>query len=258
MGFPRACGTGSTLSPFKICTIAGRQSLDLSRRILCPIHFQTQCYAARLQNARPHNALPMGSSDALQAAADCGGERGDEPAVPRNKKQSKRKRRATLQCGPRHGLTHIASQPRPLTITGTPSPETHNHHRLQRCPSACLLCASSQIHWRGLAAQQRLGNLPDCLLNTCCSRWRRQMPHTAVAQLLPMQSQKTMPTISTSGLPINTLAGDSSWQIVYNSGRKTNDKPAAPPKHPLRMQRQCGATTALCCMQLPGHFVRDV
>ena len=154
------------------------------------------------------------------------------------------------------GPTYIASQPRALTrclaTTGTPSPETHNHHRLQRCPSACLLCASSQIHWRGLAAQQRLGNLPDCLLNTCCSRWRRQMPHTAAAQLLPM------PTISTSGLPINTLAGDSSWQIVYNSGRKTNDKPAAPPKHPLRMQRQCGATTALCCMQLPGHFVRDV
>jgi hypothetical protein len=34
-----------------------------------------------------------------------------------------------------------------------------------------------------------LGNLPDCLLNTCCSRWRRQMPHTAAALLLPMQTK---------------------------------------------------------------------
>ena len=167
MGLPRACGTASTLSPFKICIIAGRQSLNLSRRISCPINFQTQCCAARVQNTCPRYPLPMGSS-----ASSCrlrGRARG-RAAVPRNKKQSKSKRRASLQRGPRHGLNHIASQPRPLTrcltITGTPSPVMHNHHRLQRCPNACLLCASSQIHWRGHAAQQMLGNLPDCLLNT--------------------------------------------------------------------------------------------
>ena len=132
--------------------------------------------------------------------ADCGGERRGEPAV--------QKQKAIQQQTPR------------VFATWVPPP--------------------SLIHWRGPAAQQMLGNLPDCLLNMCCLRWRRQMPHTAAALLLPMQGQNTMPTISACGFPINTSAGEgmpdeethSSRQIVCNCGRKTYDKPAAPDGQP--------------------------
>ena len=183
MRLPLACWTANTSQNLHHRWMSN--PLSNHSRSICPIHFQTQCYAARIQNTCPRDALPMGQEQT--------------PPVF-----------ATWAAPP--GLTHIASQPRPLTrcltITATPSPVMHNHHRQQRCPSACLLCASSQIHWRGHAAQQMLGNLPDCLLNTCCSRRQHQMPHAAAAPLLPMQGQNRKPTISTSAFPINTSAGE--------------------------------------------------